>query len=483
MAKVIDRVERGHSSSDTDPEIDDVELEAQLEKLMRQEAAPERPAKNTGDPVKAFYRRAPVMLLAALVVAAAVLFGVRYLVYAGAHETTDDAFIEGHVIQISPKVAGHILKVYVNDNQHVSKGDLLAEIDPRDYQAKLAQAKAEELAAQSKEQAASIGVGVTTTTTGAGVDQASSSVQTAKSNVDNAKAAVEAARGKLAQSQAQVNTAMANSQSARAEVEAVQAEATRAAAEAERYRALFGTGAVARQQFEDKRAQALSSGASLQAAQKKVAAADAQISEARAAEQSAQGALQQAQAQVAVAQSQVGEASGRLAAANAAPQQVAASRAQVGTANADVEQANATVQQADLNLSYTKIYAPEDGTVTRKAVEEGAYVQVGQALLAIVPDDLWVIANFKETQLNRMRPGQSAEIKVDAYPGRTFKGHVDSIQTGTGARFSVMPPENATGNYVKVVQRVPVKIVFDERTDPDHPIGPGMSVEPEVTVK
>ena len=148
-----------------------------------------------------------------------------------------------------------------------------------------------------------------------------------------------------------------------------------------------------------------------------------------------------------------------------------------------MEQTRAAVEQAELNLSYTKIYAPEDGTVTKKAVEEGTFVQVGQALMAIVPDEVWVIANFKETQLDAIRPGQPVDIKVDAYPSKTFKGHVDSIQTGTGARFSMMPPENATGNYVKVVQRVPVKIVFDEQPDPQHPIGPGMSVEPEVRVK
>jgi membrane fusion protein (multidrug efflux system) len=155
----------------------------------------------------------------------------------------------------------------------------------------------------------------------------------------------------------------------------------------------------------------------------------------------------------------------------------------VQTASADIEQAKANVLQAQLNLSYTKIYAPEDGRVTKKAVEEGTFVQVGQALLALVPQDFWVTANFKETQLAQMQVGQPVAIKVDAYPDKVFKGHVDSFQTGTGARFSLLPPENATGNYVKVVQRVPVKIVFDEQPDPQHPLGPGMSVEPEVEVK
>jgi membrane fusion protein, multidrug efflux system len=430
-----------------------------------------------------FYKRARVMIIAAVVLFIGLTFGVRHFVYASAHETTDDAFIEGHIIQISPKVTGHIAKVYVTDNQHVKKGDLLAEIDPRDYDARLAQAKATELAAQSKAQAASINVNVTSTTAGAGVEQAASGVQTSKSNVENARAAVEAARGRFQQAQAQVSTAEANAASAHAQVNAAEAEATRANADAGRYSELYKQDVISRQQYDNAVAAARTATASLEAARKKAAASDAQIGEARAAAQAAQGAVQQSQAQVGVAQSQVGEAAGRLSAANAAPQQVAASRAQVATAAADVEQARATVDQAELNLSYTKLYAPEDGTVTKKAVEEGAFVQVGQALMAIVPDEVWVTANFKETQLDAIRAGQPVDIKVDAYPSKTFKGHVDSIQTGTGARFSMLPPENATGNYVKVVQRVPVKIVFDERPDPQYPIGPGMSVEPEVRIK
>ena len=153
------------------------------------------------------------------------------------------------------------------------------------------------------------------------------------------------------------------------------------------------------------------------------------------------------------------------------------------SAGATTEQLRSQVAQAELELSYTKIYAPETGRVTRKSVEEGALVQIGQPLLAIVPGDVWVTANFKENQIGRMTPGQSVEISVDAYPDKKFKGHVDSIQAGTGARFSLIPPENATGNYVKVVQRVPVKIVFDEPPDPKHMLAPGMSVVPEVAVK
>jgi membrane fusion protein (multidrug efflux system) len=155
----------------------------------------------------------------------------------------------------------------------------------------------------------------------------------------------------------------------------------------------------------------------------------------------------------------------------------------VETTGAEIEHAEAAVRQAELDLSYTKIYAPDDGRITKKTVEQGALLQPGQALFALVPAEMWVVANFKETQLNRMRPGQLVEIKMDAYPDKRFRGHVDSFQTGTGSRFSLLPPENATGNYVKVVQRLPVKIVFDEQSDSEHLLAPGMSAEPEVKVQ
>jgi membrane fusion protein (multidrug efflux system) len=159
------------------------------------------------------------------------------------------------------------------------------------------------------------------------------------------------------------------------------------------------------------------------------------------------------------------------------------SKAQAETAGASLEQLQAGVRQAELELSYTKIYAPESGRVTRKAVEEGALVQIGQPLMAIVSGEVWVTANFKESQIGNLRPGQSVELNVDAYPDKVFKGHVDSIQAGTGSVFSLLPAENATGNYVKVVQRIPVKLVFDEQPDPQHMLAPGMSVEPEVRIK
>jgi membrane fusion protein (multidrug efflux system) len=204
--------------------------------------------------------------------------------------------------------------------------------------------------------------------------------------------------------------------------------------------------------------------------------AAADLDAAQRARQAVEDSLRQQQAQLA-------QERARLASAQAAPDQMAQSRAQADQLAAQIGQYEAAVHQAELDLSYTRLYAPESGRVTRKSVEPGAYVQVGQTLFSIVPDRVWVVANFKETQLRHMRAGQPATVRVDAYPDRIFHGHVDSIQAGSGARFSLLPPENATGNYVKVVQRVPVKIVIDETADPQRVLGPGMSVVPDVRVR
>lgn len=269
--------------------------------------------------------------IAALIIAA----GVSYWTYSASLETTDDAAIESHVLPISPKVAGQILQVDVDDNQHVEKGAVLARIDPRDYQVKLDQAEAE--------------------------------------------------------------------------LSAARADAARAAADAARSKQLFERDDISRQVYEK-------------------AVADAQVLKAR------------------------------------------------------TELAAKKVSAAEMDLSYTTLTAPEAGKVTKKNAELRAFVQVGQPLMAIVTDEAWVVANFKETQLTRMRPGQKVTVEVDAFPGRELKAHIDSIQSGTGARFSLLPAENATGNFVKVVQRVPVKIVFDEPVT-DMMLVPGMSVTPTVHLK
>jgi len=448
------------------------------------EVGPDHPDDGASGVVKRrpLYRRPAFLIVAALVLLVAVVFGLRYWAYARTHETTDDAFIDGHIVQVSPKVSGYVAKVYVADNQQVKEGDLVAELDARDYDARLEQAKAALAAGLAREREAQAGVSLTRAQTRANVQQSSSGVQQARSGVESARAAAAAERSKIGQTSAGVATAQAVVAQAEAQVAAAQAEANRAAADVQRYQELFSKDEVSRQRLDQAIAEAQTAAANLEAARRRVAAAEAQVAEARSAEAAQSEQARRAQTLVGGAQAAVGEALGKLAQAGAGEQQVAVSQAQAETAGASIEQLRAAVEQAELELSYTKIYAPESGRVTRKAVEEGALVQPGQPLMAVVSGDVWVTANFKETQLNDIRPGQPVEITVDAYPGRTFKAHVDSIQMGTGARFSMIPPENATGNYVKVVQRVPVKIVFDEPPDPNHLLAPGMSVTPEVKI-
>jgi len=372
-------------------------------------------------------RKGRLLAVAILAIIAAAAFGAWYLLHGRLHESTDDATIEGHVIPISPRVAGHVSRVLVTDNQEVKKGDLLAEIDPRDFQVQLAQKQAALESAIAKEKTAVFNVEVTTVTSHAAVTQASSGVDSARSTLAAAIAAVGAAR----------------------------AEATKSAADLKRAQNLFKTRVISQGEL------------------------DAAVAVAQATADSLRAAESQAKA----VRAQVAEAGGRLDAAEAAPQQVAASRTQAEGLKAEVDQARANMEQVALQLSYTKICAPSAGRVAVKSVEEGVFVQVGQALMAIVSAEVWVVANFKETQLTHLRPGQPATIRVDTYPGKVFKGHVDSIQAGTGSRFSLLPAENATGNFVKVVQRVPVKIAFDEQPDSRYVLAPGMSVVPEVRVK
>ena len=429
------------------------------------------------------YKRPAFLIAAIVVLVVGAAIGLHYYLYARSHESTDDAFIDGHIIQISPKASGYVAKVYVDDNQQVKAGDLLVEIDARDYQVRLQQAKAALEAGLARENEAQTNVSLTRASTAASVQQARATVLGARSGVQSSRAGASSSLSRANQAASAISTAQANLEQARAQVLAAQAEATRTNADVERYQALYAKDEVSKQQLDQAVAAARTASAQLDAARQRVAAAEAQVNEAGASHVAAAETARQAQTQIGGAQASVGEALGRLAQANTAPQQVAVSQAQSKTAGATTEQLRAQVAQAELELSYTKIYAPEAGRVTRKSVEQGAYVQIGQPLLSIVPGNVWVTANFKESQIGRMVPGQPVDITVDAYSDKVFKGHVDSIQAGTGAEFSLIPPENATGNYVKVVQRVPVKIVFDEPPDPKHMLAPGMSVVPEVAVR
>lgn len=433
-------------------------------------------------PKQPLFRRPGFVIGAVVVLLIALIFGIRYWLYARSHESTDDAFIAGEVVQISPKVSGYVAKVYITDNQPVKAGDLLAELDARDYEARLAQARAALESGEAQHRQAQTGVALTRADTRAALQQASAQVRQARSAAAAAQAAAAAENSRVTQAAAAINAAQAAVAQARAQVASAEAEAARTGADVQRYQQLYERDEISRQRLDQAIADAATARAQLAAARHRVNAAEAQVTEARAAQATATETARQAQAQINGAQAQIGAALGKLEQARTAPQQVASSQAQAQTAGATLDELRAQVRQAELQLSYTKIYAPSAGRVTRKAVEAGAFVQPGQPLLALVTGDLWVTANFKESQIGQIRPGQPVEIRVDAYPGKVFKGHVDSIQAGSGAAFSLLPPENATGNYVKVVQRVPVKIVFDER-DPKYLLGPGMSVEPEVQVK
>ncbi len=335
-------------------------------------------------------KRIAFLIVGVLVCVAAGLYYSRFI---APFESTDDAFVEGHVTQVAPQVAGRVARVLVNDNQFVNAGEVLAQIEPSDYEATLQKERANLASAQSR----------------------------------------------LKQASAQLTVEQAKAEQERANVLAAQAEAARAETDSKRYEAI-GTSGVSQSQIDLAATQARSTAANLTAARNKELAAEAQVG------------LDQASIQ---------------------------------TAAAEVKRSEATVQQAELDLSYTQVKAQESGYVTRRTVEAGSYAQPGQALLAIVQREVWVVANFKETQLTHMRPGQPVTIHVDAYPQLKLTGHVDSIQSGAGARFSLFPPENATGNYIKVLQRVPVKIVFNDSSVSGSALalGPGMSVEPKVQVK
>ncbi|PYQ82908.1 MAG: HlyD family secretion protein [Acidobacteria bacterium] len=391
-------------------------------------------------------------LLIAVVIVLLIGAGVWYWLTRG-RESTDDAQIDSHVTQVSARVAGTLVKVAVDDNQTVDAGAMLVELDPRDYQVAVDRARAELADAEAAAQAAQTNVPITSTTASSNILTARGGVAQAQSGIVAAEHEVAAARARLTAAQAKLREAEAN--------------ATKATRDVERLRGLLAKDEVSQQQFDAavaaadaQRAAADSSGSQVAEAEAGVPAAQSKLMQARAAEQQAHAELQSAQT---------------------APQQVLATKARASAAEAHVQQARANLAQAELNLQYATVKAPIRGVVSRKGINAGQVVQAGQPLLAIVDvDHVWVTANFKETQLRNMRAGQNATVDVDAYGGREYKGRVDSIAGATGARFSLLPPENATGNFVKVVQRVPVKIALDPGQDPEHLLRPGMSVTPTV---
>ena len=412
-----------------------------------------------------------------------IIVGIYFYFYSLHHESTDDAFIDASISQVSPKVSGHILKVYVKDNQWVNKGDLLVKLDPTDYEIALNQASAGLAVVQSQKEGAKINVSLTDVTQNALVEQAQADLNQAKSNIQTIQSQVNQAQSKLEESKAQVTTALANYEAAESQVQSAEAQANQAEADAKRADELLKDGVITQQDKEHAITSAKTSKADVESAKKKALAAENQVIQAKASQKAAEDYLKQSQSQLEESKALAIKATGHLKEINVTPQKMAVSQSQYQMNIGELAYLKAGLDKAELQLSYTKVIAPISGKITRKSADVGDYVQIGQPLMAIVPKEVWVTANFKETQLTKMRPGQSVKIKVDAYPGKVFKGHIDSIQSGTGEKFSLLPPENATGNYVKVVQRVPVKIIFDEPIDSKYNLAPGMSCVPEVHLK
>jgi membrane fusion protein (multidrug efflux system) len=392
------------------------------------------------------------LLLALLILA--IVVGIPIYAYYSVRESTDDAQVDGHLVPISARIGGTILEVLVNDNQPVRAGQELVRLDPADYQVALQQAQAQLATSQATTIESQENVPITTITT-------TSQVSTSASQVQEAQAAVNSAGHGVQAAQAKVNAANATLQQR-------QANYVKAQKDLARLQDLVQKDEISRQEFD--------------AAVANADANAAQVESAKADVLTAQRNYDQAVAQL-------GEAKARLATAQVQSRQSeqvrarqqAVAEARFKQAQAQVQQRQADLQQAKLNVSYTSIRSPVDGVVTRKTAEPGLQVSPGQQIMSIVPlDDIWVTANFKETQLKSMRVGQKVEISVDTYGGRKYRGHIDSIAAASGAKFSLLPPENATGNYVKVVQRVPVKIILEPGEDRDHSLRPGMSVEPTV---
>jgi membrane fusion protein (multidrug efflux system) len=401
---------------------------------------PSSPSSSTGDTRKARgyqnKKQRKFMVIAAIV--AVVLVGGFFLWrYLSSYESTDDAQADVHLYPVSARISGYVIKVNVDDNQWVERGTVLVEIDPKDYEVAVAQAQANLANAEATAQSLNITVPITSVST-------SSQLKFSASDIENTKAGAIAAERQLSAAHAQLEQAEANDVKAQDDLR--------------RYKLLVDKKEVAEQVYDQALAAAKSSTATVAAA--------------RANEAAAQQFVQQARSR------QV-QADANYQSAETGPQQVSSTKARVRAAIADVEQKHALLEQAELNLQYTKILAPVSGEVN-KTVVVGLNVQPGQQLLTVVPlDQVWVTANFKETQLKHMRVGQKATIHVDS-TGRALKGHVDSIAGATGPLFSLLPPENATGNYVKIVQRVPVKIVLEQGENRDRQLRPGMNVVPDV---
>jgi len=383
--------------------------------------------------------------------------GVRYIIWSAHHETTDDAYLAGHLHPISARITDTVQQVLIDDNQHVVEGQTLVILDPNDYKVRLDQAKAAMDAASRQAETAAAAIRSTSQTATAQTTQAQGSIGEAKASIQASKAAVTAAEAGVPRANAQLQEASAT----------LQREET----DLHRYEDLYAKEQVSKQTLDHQRASYQVAVAAQAAAQEQKRQAEAQ--------------LIAAQEGVVRTEAQLTNSEGGLQSAQATMLETRVREGQFATAQAAMAQAAASLENAKLQLSYTIIRAPVSGRIGRKSVEAGQRVQIGQPLMAVVEDHPWVVANFKETQLEKMRAGQQVEVEIDTFPNHKFYGHVDSLAPGSGNEFALLPPDNATGNFTKIVQRIPVKIVLDDDSvrGYENLLSPGMSSVVTVTTR
>ncbi|GAP93657.1 HlyD family secretion protein [Leptolyngbya sp. NIES-2104] len=435
------------------PEVTEV-IETRQASVAQPQSAPVQAQPAIETPKAPKNRKGLKIALAGLGVGGAIAasaFGYNYWQFASTHQSTDNATVTGNIHPVGSRISGTVDQVYVEDNQEVKSGQPLIQLDQRDYQLKLSQAQADLEAAQRKAASAQVNIAL--------------SAKNAEAANSQAQGGIGQAQAAIASAQAQVSEAQAGVPAAQAALDQANATLQKTQADFNRYRSLFNSGAVsqrdldsARQAYEVARAQRDAASQGVRQAQAKVAQAQQAVANAESGLNTSQGGIEQAQAKGV---------------------QTEVSRADYQTAQAAINQAQAALKNAAQQLAYTSIAAPVSGRIGRKNVQVGQQVQPGTPLVAIVDDQYWVTANFKETQLENMRPGEKAEIKLDSFPHHTFTGRVESISPASGAQFALLPPDNATGNFTKVVQRIPVRVVFDRESVRgfEQAITPGMSAE------
>jgi len=402
------------------------------------------------------YKKLIVMIMALGLLVSASLAGYNWFQTLSTHQETDDAYITGHLHQVSARLPGTVSKVLVDDNEHVKTGQLLIVLDPRDYQVKVTQAKAALATALEQSHVAQTTINYAATNATGQVQKAKGGVSHAQATISQSLAAVSEAQGAVAQ--------------ANADFGAKQSEYNRAEGDFRRYTKLQSQGVVSVQELDNARRDYEVAERTMQSARDKITQAEAKF--------------KQSQEMVNTAKAQLAEAQGEVVLAQASGAQTKVDERQFVVTRTSIAQAQAALDEAQLNLSYTNIYAPTNGRIGKKTVEVGQRIEPGQPLLTVVSDETWVVANFKETQLKQMRPGDKVEIKIDSFPDHKFSGQVLSFAPGSGASFALLPSDNATGNFTKIVQRVPVKIIFDARSlrGYENLLVPGMSVIASVAV-